>query len=147
MSLDVYLKGPSKTNIPPKIFIRENGRTVEISQQKWNELHPNQPPFKAPSTKSNTIYNGNITHNLNDMAKQADLYMPIWRPDEIDITKAHQLIPILTDGLARLKADPIKFRSFNPANGWGSYETLLEFVEEYLTACTLYPDADVSTWR
>lgn len=94
-----------------------------------------------------TVYDRNITHNLNRMAEEAGIYKPLWRPDEIEITHAKQLIEPLRTGLERLKADPDRFRKLNPANGWGSYEGLVEFVEEYLHACEEHPDAEVSVSR
>lgn len=97
--------------------------------------------------KPTAIYSANITHNLNKMAREAGIYEALWRPDEIGITKAHQLIAPLTDGLARLRAEPDKYRAFNPPNGWGSYEGLVRFVEDYLNACGMEPDADVRVWR
>lgn len=93
------------------------------------------------------VYSANITHNLVEMAKGADLYMFIWHPDEIGITEAYELIRPLTVGLNTLRGDPDRFKAFNPPNGWGSYEGLVEFVEAYLTACIKSPDADVSVYR
>ena len=97
--------------------------------------------------KPTAIYSANITHNLNKMADAAGIYKELWRPEEIGITKAHQLIAPLTDGLARLRAEPDKYRAFNPPNGWGSYEGLVRFVEDYLNACGMEPDADVRVSR
>lgn len=93
------------------------------------------------------IYSGNVTHNLSPMAQAAGIYLPLWRPDELGITKAGQLIGPLQAGLARLKADPDKFKAFDPPNGWGSYDGFVKFVEEYLNACGENPEADVSVWR
>ena len=93
------------------------------------------------------IYNGNITHNLNKMAMEAGLYEVLWRPEELGMTRAEELIPTLTAGLARLKADPEKFKAHNPPNGWGSYEGFVRFVEEYLNACGENPEAAVEVWR
>lgn len=97
--------------------------------------------------KPTKVYSANITHNLNKMAQAAGIYEALWHPEEIGITKAHQLIVPLTEGLARLRADSAKYRAFNPPNGWGSYEGLVEFVEAYLNACGREPDADVRVCR
>lgn len=94
-----------------------------------------------------TVYDRNITHNLNRMAGEAGIYEALWRPEEIGITKAAQLIDPLTNGLALLRSDPARFKAFNPSNGCGSYEHLVEFVADYLKACEEYPDADVSVSR
>ena len=37
-------------------------------------------------------YSSNITHNLGAMAREAGIYEACWRPEEIGITKAAQLI-------------------------------------------------------
>ena len=71
----------------------------------------------------------------------------MWRPDEIKITKAKELIEPLRQGLHNLKSEPESYMKFNPENGWGSYDGLVEFVESYLNACYEYPDADVEVSR
>ena len=93
------------------------------------------------------VYSANITHNLNNMANAAGIYQALWRPEELHITKAGDLIPLLEKGLAELKADPEKFRAYNASNGWGMYEHFVPFVEDYLEACREYPDAEVSVSR
>lgn len=94
-----------------------------------------------------TVYDANITHNLNKMAEAAGIYKHLWRPDEIGVTKACELIEPLTAGLAKLKADPAHFEQFNAPNGWGMYRHFVQFVEEYLAACVENPDADVRVSR
>ena len=93
------------------------------------------------------VYSDNITHNLNVMAGEAGIYEALWRPEEIGITLAHQLIPILEEGLAKLRANPEHYEKFNPENGWGNYVGLVKFVVDYLAACKENPDARVSVWR
>ena len=93
------------------------------------------------------VFAANITHNMVAMAKEAEIYMPLWRPEEIGIKNACELIEPLQSGLALLKSDPDRFKKHNPPNGWGTYEILVEFVEEYLAACKDNPDARVSVWR
>ena len=97
--------------------------------------------------ESDVVFESNITHNLNKMAEQAGIYQHLWRPEEIDIRTARQLIDPLREGLHLLKSDPERFKALNPDNGWGSYGGLVEFVEKYLDACYQYPDASVETSR
>lgn len=94
-----------------------------------------------------TIYSSGITHNMNKMAEEAGIYMYLWRPEEIGITTAAELIEPLTLGLELLKGDPDKFKKFNPANGWGTYEQLVDFVAQYLHACIQTPSASVAVCR
>ncbi len=60
---------------------------------------------------------------------------------------AIDLIDPLQYGLSFLKENPGYFKQFNPPNGWGSYETLVEFVREYLEACKRYPTATIEVSR
>lgn len=93
------------------------------------------------------VYASNVTHNLGAMANEAGIYKHLWRPEELEITKAEQLIQPLTDGLALLRADPARFEKHNPPNGWGSYRTFVPFVEMYLEACKANPDAAIRISR
>lgn len=93
------------------------------------------------------VYERNITHNLNGMAEAAGIYYALWRPEEIGIETAAQLIEPLRAGLALLRSDPERFKKFNPDNGWGDYDGLVDFVSEYLAACEANPDAKVEANR
>jgi len=70
------------------------------------------------------VYSANITHNLNQIANVAGIYKYIWRPEEIGIKTAKELIEPLTSGLNELLSNPEKHKQFNPENGWGNYEGL-----------------------
>lgn len=93
------------------------------------------------------VYEANITHNLISMAGEAGIYQHLWRPEEIEITHAKQLIEPLTNALALLKSDPARFRKHNPANEWGTYDGFLEWTECYLEACKENPDATIKVYR
>jgi hypothetical protein len=99
------------------------------------------------AVRPTTVYDRNITHNLNRMAGEAGIYDHLWRPDEIGVTKAAQLIEPLRAGLRLLLEQPERFKVFDPPNGWGDYNGLCGFVSEYLAACEENPDADVSVSR
>lgn len=93
------------------------------------------------------VYQRNVTHNLNKMADAAGIYQHLWRPGELGLTKAGELIDPLRSGLVLLLSDPERFKAFNPENGWGSYEGLVDFVGEYLAACEAHPDAEIRISR
>jgi hypothetical protein len=149
MSLNVYLTiEQEQKQAGSGIFIRDNGSTREITRAEWDERFPNREPVIVDwEEESGIVYSANITHNLGGMADAADIYEALWRPEEIGITKASQLIPLLRDGLAKLNTDPARFKTFNPSNGWGNYEGLVRFVADYLAACEAYPDAVVCASR
>lgn len=148
MSLDVYLTVPQSVPSGSGIFVRENGSTRELTRTEWDEQFPGREPAVVhDESDSHVIYEANITHNLNRMASEAGVYMALWRPDEIGISHAHQLIPLLREGLALLQSDPDKYQPFNPSNGWGDYDGLVKFVANYLRACEAHPDAVVEVSR
>ena len=93
------------------------------------------------------VYWANITHNLCPMAKEAGIYKHLWRPEELGITKAKQLILPLTKGLAKMKKNPAKFEALNAPNGWGTYANFVPWIERYLAACKENPDAEVEASR
>ena len=99
------------------------------------------------ATRPTEVYEANITHNLTKMAAEAGIYEALWRPEEIGITKAVDLIDILWEGLEKMKADPDHYKQFNSPNGWGMYEHFVPFVENYLNACRENPDAEVYVSR
>jgi hypothetical protein len=49
--------------------------------------------------------------------------------------------------LKELKERPEYYKEFNPANGWGSYEGLVKFTENYLKACREYPETEIELER
>lgn len=147
MSLDVYLhsKGHHE-RVTTGIYIREYGSVREISAAEWHEKFPDTEPYKLVG-ESDEVYWANITHNLGKMATEVDIYWCLWRPDENSITHASQLIGPLEVGLFRLKDHPDHWKTFNPENGWGTYDGFVKFVERYLDACKLHPDAQVRVSR
>lgn len=150
MSLDIYLNmdKPIKNEGGSGIFVRRDGQTIEISREEWDRKYGGEPTtFTTEEEETTEVYHANITHNLGKMAKEAGIYEHLWRPEEIGITKAYQLVQPLSSGFIFLQAFPERFKLFNPENGWGSYEGLLKFVLNYAIACRKYLDADVSVSR
>lgn len=124
MSLDVYLEGePEHVNC---VCTCGNEHTREERER---------------------FYDSNVTHNMIEMAKAADVYMCCWRPEEIGITKAVQLIEPLRAGVKKLKGNPREFSKYNPKNGWGDYGGFVRWLEKYLAACIEHPDAKVDVSR
>ena len=139
MSLDVYLSHRIPTvKKGTGVFIRENCNTIELTIDEVKEHYP-ESDVQEVEYETDEVYSANITHNLNTMASQAGIYEHLWRPDEIGITKAKELIDPLREGLHKLKSEPEMYKAFNPSNGWGSYEGLVRFVSNYLDACCKLP--------
>ena len=94
-----------------------------------------------------SVFDANITHNLNTMASEAGIYQALWRPEEIGATTGRDLIPRLQAGLAQLIAHPQRFKAFNPENGWGDYDGLVRLARSVLAACEDHPDAKIRVSR
>jgi len=105
------------------------------------------------AVRPTVVHDGNITHNLNKMAKAVKLsdgltlYDVLWRPDEHGLFDAADIKDYLFEGWGILKDDPKKFWQHNPENGWGSYDDLVKFVRDYLDACLENPDAEIGVSR
>lgn len=149
MSLDVSLMvaEPVKVSTGSGIFIRDGGMIIEISYKEWNERFPDHEPLTVrvdEEYETTEVYSANITHNLAKMAAEAGIYKHLWRPEEIDIIKARQLIEPLSIGVALMRREPERFRALNPENGWGSYDDFVPWIERYIAACCEFPEAEVS---
>jgi hypothetical protein len=81
------------------------------------------------------------------MAEAAGIYNHLWRPGEIGITHARQLIKPLKGGLAKMKLDPDKYREYDSPNGWGRYDDFVPWIERYIEACIQDPDAEIRVSR
>jgi hypothetical protein len=145
MSLDVYLRTRKPVDkYSTNIFVREDGKNRELSIEEAKERFPNANPmlYKISDT---CVYTDNITSNLIGMAKKANLYDVLWNPRESGYVKAKDLVDSLQEGLKLLKSNPEIYKELNPENGWGTYEQLVNFTQDYLDACLKYPDANVET--
>ena len=96
----------------------------------------------------------NITHNLNIMAEHVpigntNLYKVLWHGDELEvpIVKGKQFEDYLYDGISYLiRYKPILLE-YNPENGWGNYDSLLQFTKDCLALSIQHPNADVKFSR
>jgi hypothetical protein len=93
------------------------------------------------------VFSANITHNLGRMAEEAGIYKHLWRPAEIDIVYAAQLVKPLKTGVELMKKEPERFKKFNAENGWGLYKHFIPWIEDYIKACEQYPDAKIEVDR
>lgn len=105
-------------------------------------------------TQPTSVYSANITHNLGKMASEVKLsngmtlYNILWRPDEQEGLKyAKDIAELLDEGWNILLSDPEKFKQYNPENGWGSYDGLVNFVYNYRNACWDTPNAELRISR
>lgn len=126
MSLTVYLKTPEK--------IKEKCECCGCGDIHFSEVYE-------------TLWEGNITHNLGRMASELGIYTHLWRPEELDITEAKSLIYPLKKALKDMNNEPQKYVELEPENKWGTFAGFRCFVSEYLKACKDNPTAIVEVCR
>tara|TARA_R110000850_G_scaffold81058_1_gene174401 strand:+ start:261 stop:590 length:330 start_codon:yes stop_codon:yes gene_type:complete len=95
--------------------------------------------------KTLSLWDNNITGNLSQMANEVGVYECLWNPDTD--RPAKYLIPNLEKSLKELKDNPTYYKKFNPSNGWGTYEGLVEFLTNYLEACHSFGLAYIQIYR
>lgn len=113
------------------------------------------------------VYEGNLTHNLTLMSSECGLYEPLWRPHrtikgynireedpeletefEDQVTMyARDITHLIERGLEELESKPEEYKKYNPSNGWGTYDGLVNFTKEYLKALKTYPESIIKTSR
>jgi hypothetical protein len=102
----------------------------------------------GPELRTFTVFEANYTHNCNTMASEAGIYEYVWRPEECqDVKTAKDLIEPLRRGIKLMEDDPKRFIALNPKNGWGSYDTFLPWLRNYLQACIENPKATIYACR
>lgn len=88
------------------------------------------------------VYSRNHTSNTAAM----------WREAGCDIASFHGAgagtFSVALDGAIRdMEERPKHYAKWNAPNGWGSYETTLEFLRDLLDACKRHPATKVSVSR
>jgi len=95
--------------------------------------------FKDPTaTYSSEVHWQNITHNLGRMASEAGIYKHLWRPEEIGIKTAGQLIKPLETAIKDMEKRPEYYKQFDASNGWGTYNDFMPWLKKLLQACKDY---------
>lgn len=84
----------------------------------------------------------NMTSNVACMWRHAGADLA-----EFDGRKAGEVYPLLVDAVAEMLANPGTYRAMNPPNGWGSYETCVEFLRQLAVDFGAHPNATVSVSR
>lgn len=137
MSLDISIKAkvPVVKN-GTGIFVRENGKTKELTadeakERGWDGINMD--------FVSEYAWTGNITHNLGKMAsnvmpdgKPYTLYSLLWGGK---YKNCRDLIGKLHVCILYMMMNKEELKKYNPENGWGTYEQLLEFTKEFQMAC------------
>lgn len=79
----------------------------------------------------------NITHNLTDMWKALGIYDALYNSAG---KTAKEVLPILEEGLQKMRKDPHEYKKYDSPNGWGLYENALPWLAELVADFAEYPD-------
>lgn len=154
MSLDIYIISPEPIKkIGTGIFVRKNGQTVELTKEEAIEAFKDLDPdtITTISDETDEFWHGNITHNLGKMAEAVEakpeddttyaikLYDLLWG-DVASIEDRYRTIQYLGCAIAELESYPEGYKQLNPENGWGTYETLVNFTKSFLKAVINAPE-------
>src|SRR6266404_5138108 len=90
--------------------------------------------------KSIHLFGANITHNVSNMWAHAGCFHALY---ESQYKKAGEIILNLEASLKRMKENPEFYIARNPKNGWGNYNTALDFLQKVHDACVNHPKAEI----
>ena len=132
------------------VYYRGSGKNYEVNDiEELKKLFPTQDlsqiikdmeENKDKTYFDSEVWSGNITHNLGawrgtGMAQHVPLqsgltlYDILWRPDEHNYDYlTSDYISEVKEGLQYLQNHPEELKIYNPSNGWGNYDVLLNFV-------------------
>ena len=145
MSLDLYIISPEPVvKRGTGVFIRRNGQNFELKTlEEVKQCFPNSDLSRISVYEYADEYywHGNITHNMNEMARHVPiegsdqtLYDLLWRPEEQGFLAAGSrgYREAVLKGYLYLRGHSENLAQFNPDNGWGDYDLLLSFTEDFL---------------
>lgn len=147
MSLNIYIISPEPIKKKSTgIYARIDGQTRELTREEAIEHFPDvfhdASEVSIQEYETNEFWHGNITHNLAEMADECfpdleSLYTLLWRDKEPTniVIYVYQLFACLFE----LQNNPETYKQFNPPNGWGTYEQLVEFVRSFIHALVDMP--------
>jgi hypothetical protein len=94
--------------------------------------------FYLEVTKPTTVYSGNMTHNIIPMWQKAGCYDALYNSEGL---KAEDIIVFLFRAITDMELKPDEYKKLNPKNGWGDYESALDYLKEVYQACNANLDA------
>lgn len=92
-------------------------------------------------TVKQTVYSGNMTHNVADMWREAGCYDALYNSEGMC---AETIKPFLQKALKAMVINKKGYETLNPENGWGDYQSAIEYLKEVLEACENNPEGIIS---
>lgn len=95
--------------------------------------------------KKHTIHNYNYTYNIYDMFKEAASKSELDSITSIKVLDGYpcaEVAGILKDIITEMRSDPEHYKTFNPENGWGSYQSFISVLQSIYEDCLDHPDCE-----
>jgi hypothetical protein len=86
------------------------------------------------------LYWANITHNVASMWQRAGCFEALYKSEG---KAAADILPALERAEGEMRREPGAYRALDPSNGWGSYDSALEWLGKLIAACRRHPKAVV----
>ena len=96
-----------------------------LEKKKWEEV-------------TEEVYWENYTHNVVEMWNDAGCYDALYMSNGMN---AKDIIPFLDKAIKSMSENPDDYKKLNPENGWGDYDSALEFLKRVRGMCDANPDA------
>jgi len=90
------------------------------------------------------IFSSNYTHNVTPMWSKAGCYQALYESED---KRAEEIVTALEAAVRNMADNPQEYITLNPPNGWGSYETALPWLREFLNECKRHPKAIIGVSR
>lgn len=79
------------------------------------------------------------SHNVREIAIAVGIYSQLWRGENHpEIQRCCHLVEPLDKAIAFLKDNRNDLLHLNPENGWGSVDSLLQFLKDLRASCQLH---------
>ena len=145
MSLDLHIISPRPViKHGTGVYVRENGQTLELKTMEEVRAHfpgKDLSHVQEFDYEDDCFWHGNITHNMGKMAREVpvegtnlSLYDLLWHPEKqaFNLAGAPCYREYALRGYLYLRKHREELLPLNPDNGWGNYDLLLAFTEDFL---------------
>ncbi len=124
-----------------KIYIRREGKSVEISEEEFKKLSPDKEPHRVMADSDwDVVWSGEFKSEWRDLAREAGLEQGLWEPYRMGLLQAFEIEPVLLNG-----AHSLYMKANNQEEGFPDedYFDLVNMVEKYIRAGLKYPEARI----
>ena len=96
--------------------------------------------FSIEEIQPTSVFNDNYTHNVTPMWNLAGVYEALYESED---KKTLEIVQTLKNGLTNMLLHPDDFKKLNPENGWGDYDTAVNFLRDVIHACEKHPNGTI----